>query len=102
VLLDECFRGCVKKHVNGQLYTNRHPDGYSKVTQSFKTPSTTPAALNTAGTTGTYNKKTGAAKLGNKTMLAFKDLSQDLPPNIQKQLALMQQLRRAVVQNLIK
>lgn len=34
VLLDECFRGCVKKHANGQLYTNRHPDGYSKVPQS--------------------------------------------------------------------
>jgi hypothetical protein len=59
------------------------PAGYSKVTQSFKKPSTTPATPNAAGTIGTYNKKTGAATLGNKTMLAFKDLS----PNIQKQLA---------------
>ena len=59
------------------------PAGYSKVTQSFKKPSTTPAAPNAAGTIGTYNKKTGAATLGNKPMLAFKDL----PPNIQKQLA---------------
>jgi hypothetical protein len=63
------------------------PSGYSKVTQSFKKPSTTPATPNAAGTIGTYNKKTGAATLGNKTMLAFKDLSQNLPPNIQKQLA---------------
>jgi hypothetical protein len=59
------------------------PAGYSKVTQSFKKPSTTPATPNAAGTIGTYNKKTGAATLGNKTMVAFKDLS----PNIQKQLA---------------
>ena len=59
------------------------PAGYSKITQSFKKPSTTPAAPNAAGTIGTYNKKTGAATLGNKPMLAFKDL----PPNIQKQLA---------------
>jgi hypothetical protein len=59
------------------------PSGYSKVTQSFKKPSTTPATPNAAGTIGTYNKKTGAATLGNKTMVAFKDLS----PNIQKQLA---------------
>jgi len=59
------------------------PAGYSKVTQSFKKPSTTPATPNAAGTIGTYNKKTGAATLGDKSMLAFKDL----PPNIQKQLA---------------
>jgi hypothetical protein len=42
-----------------------------------------PATPNAAGTIGTYNKKTGAATLGDKSMLAFKDL----PPNIQKQLA---------------
>jgi hypothetical protein len=33
-LLNKCFKDCVKKHDNGQLYTNRHPDGYSKVPQS--------------------------------------------------------------------
>jgi hypothetical protein len=34
VLLNECFRDCVKRHSDGQLYTNRHPDGYSNVPQS--------------------------------------------------------------------
>jgi hypothetical protein len=33
-LLNECFRDCVKQHPSSQLYTNRHPDGYSKVPQS--------------------------------------------------------------------
>jgi hypothetical protein len=36
----------------------------------------------TGDTGGTYNKKTGAAKLGGKTMVSAKDL----PPNIQKQI----------------
>lgn len=61
------------------------PSGYSKVTQTFKpNVSTAPAAPTApADTVGTYDKKTGAATLGGKTMVAAKDL----PPNIQKQLS---------------
>jgi hypothetical protein len=44
------------------------------------TPTLTPTP--TGDTGGTYNKKTGAAKLGGKTMVS----ASDLPPNIQKQL----------------
>jgi len=45
---------------------------------------TAPAApTSTSGTGGTYDKKTGAATLGGKPMIAAKDL----PPNIQKQLS---------------
>jgi len=45
---------------------------------------TAPAATTApADTVGTYNKKTGAATLGGKPMIAAKDL----PPNIQKQLS---------------
>ena len=55
------------------------PGGYSKVTQTFKpNVSTAPA-----DTVGTYDKKTGAATLGGKPMIAAKDL----PPHIQKQLS---------------
>jgi hypothetical protein len=43
---------------------------------------TTPTTTPTGDTSGTYNKKTGAAKLGGKSMVA----ATDLPPNIQKQL----------------
>jgi len=43
---------------------------------------TAPKAAPTGDTGGTYNKKTGAAKLGGKSMVA----ATDLPPNIQKQL----------------
>jgi hypothetical protein len=61
------------------------PGGYSKVTQTFKpNVSTAPAAPTVpADTVGTYNKKTGAATLGGKPMIAAKDL----PPHIQKQLS---------------
>jgi hypothetical protein len=47
-------------------------------------PKPTAPATSTApaDTVGTYNKKTGAATLGGKPMIAAKDL----PPNIQKQL----------------
>jgi hypothetical protein len=43
---------------------------------------TAPKAAPAGNTGGTYNKKTGAAKLGGKTMVS----ADDLPPNIQKQL----------------
>ena len=61
------------------------PGGYSKVTQTFKpNVSTAPAAPTApADTVGTYDKKTGAATLGGKPMVAAKDL----PLNIQKQLS---------------
>jgi hypothetical protein len=41
-------------------------------------------------TPGTYNKKTGAAKLGGKTMTALSDL----PPNVQKQIQAKQDLQQ--------
>lgn len=44
---------------------------------------TTQQQSSSADTVGTYNKKTGAATLGGKPMIAAKDL----PPNIQKQLS---------------
>ena len=53
----------------------------TQATQQTKTVPTTPASAST--TAGTYNKKTGAATLGGKSMVAAKDL----PPNIQKQIA---------------
>jgi hypothetical protein len=53
----------------------------TSATQPTKTVPTTPA--NTSSTPGTYDKKTGAATLGGKTMTALSDL----PPHIQKQLS---------------
>ena len=58
------------------------PGGYSKVTQTFKPNVSTPSTAS-ADAVGTYDKKTGAATLGGKPMVAAKDL----PPHIQKQLS---------------
>ena len=52
----------------------------TSATQPTKTGPTTPASTSTAA--GTYNKKTGAATMGGKSMIAAKDL----PPHIQKQI----------------
>jgi len=49
-------------------------------TQPTKTAPATPASTSTAA--GTYDKKTGAATMGGKPMIAAKDL----PPHIQKQI----------------
>ena len=43
---------------------------------------------------GTYNKKTGAAKLGGKTMTALSDL----PPNVQQQIQAKQHDSRKELQ----
>jgi hypothetical protein len=65
--------------------------GYSNTTTSVKTPATTvKEAEATMATPGTYNKKTGAAKLGGKTMTALSDL----PPNVQQQIQAKQDLQQ--------
>lgn len=64
--------------------------GYKSMNTGINLPKPTAPATTTtqqqsssADTVGTYNKKTGAATLGGKPMIAAKDL----PPNIQKQLS---------------
>ena len=68
------------------------PTGYGKTTTTFKAPAapnaptapTVPAV--TAGPGGSYNPKTGAAKIDGKSAVALKDLPADIQKQLQPQL----------------
>ena len=68
------------------------PTGYSKTTTTFKAPAapnapTAPTVPTvTAGSGGTYNPKTGAAKIDGKSAVALKDLPADIQKQLQPQL----------------
>ena len=57
----------------------------TQASQPTKAAASTPASTSTAA--GTYNKKTGAATMGGKPMVAAKDL----PPHIQKQIGAVEE-----------
>lgn len=68
------------------------PTGYGKTTTTFKAPAapnapTAPTVPTvTAGSGGTYNPKTGAAKIDGKSAVALKDLPADIQKQLQPQL----------------